>query len=92
MRSTHSIPLLKLDSADDAADRVPAVPGAAVPGDRAGARCERGGEMRHWRAMQRWPILKEVFPAMEARRGSRQGRGREREGLREGGWEGEQWS
>ena len=35
-------------------------------------------EMRHWRAMQRWPILKEVFPAKEARRarrGSRQGGG-----------------
>lgn len=32
-------------------------------------------EMRHWRAMERWPILKEVFPAKEARRarrGSRQ--------------------
>ena len=41
----------------------------------------RGGaagavEMRHWQAMERWPILKEVFPAKEAkrvRRGSRQG-------------------
>ena len=33
----------------------------------------RGGaagavEMRHWQAMERWPILKEVFPAKEAKR------------------------